>query len=98
MHEPTEARQAGDRQTDARDHPARPVPSIIRRATSPFGWRHAEGIAVIRFLVAIWLICLASIALSFGDWWGAFLLPVAGLLASLAYLVPRWKLALDAET
>lgn len=76
---------------------ARPVPSIIRRTTSPFGWRHAEGIAVIRFLVAVWLVCLASIVLSFGDWWGAFLLPVAALLAWLAYRVPRWKLTLDAE-
>jgi hypothetical protein len=98
MHEPTEPTQVERQRADeALERPTRPVPSIIRRTVSPFGWRHVQGIAVIRFLVALWLVCLASIVLSFGDWWGAFLLPVAGLVASLAYLMPRWKLALDAE-
>jgi signal transduction histidine kinase len=97
MHEPTDRTGAERQRADGAEPSPRPVPRIVRRAVSPFGWRHAEGIAVIRFLVALWLVCLATIVLAFGDWWGAFLLPVAGLLASIAYLMPRWKLTLDAE-
>lgn len=74
-----------------------PVPGVIMRTTTRFGWRHANGIAVIRFLVAVWLVCLGVIFCAFGDWWGAFLFVAAALVGSLAYLMPRWKLALDAQ-
>lgn len=98
MHEAAERPEA-EHQPAGRLGPAaaRPVPQVVRRVVSPFGWRHANGIAVIRFLVAVWLVCLGSIFLAFGDWWGAFLFVAAGLLGWLAYQVPRWKLALDAE-
>jgi signal transduction histidine kinase len=75
----------------------KPVPPIIRRSVSQFGWRHVKGVAAIRALVAIWVVILGAIFLAFGDWWGALLWVGAGLLALLAYLMPRWKLALDAE-
>jgi signal transduction histidine kinase len=73
------------------------VPRIVRRTTTQFGWRHVNGIAVIRFLVAVWLVCLGAIFCTFGYWWGAFLFVAAGLVGWLAYQMPRWKLALDAE-
>jgi hypothetical protein len=76
---------------------ANPVPEIILRTTTRFGWRHANGIAVIRFLVAVWLVCLGVIFCAFGDWWGAFLFVAAGLVGWLAYQMPRWKAALDAK-
>jgi signal transduction histidine kinase len=75
----------------------KPVPPIIRRTVPPFGWRHVKGVAVIRVLVAIWLVILGSVLWAFGYWGGAFLFVAAGLHLSLAYLMPRWKLALDAE-
>lgn len=75
----------------------RPVPRVVRRSTTRFGWRHVQGIATIRFLVAVWLVCLASIFLAFGYWWGAFLLLAAGLAGWLAYQMPRWKAALEDE-
>lgn len=98
MPEATEQPEA-DHQPADRPGPteARPVPQVVRRVVSPFGWRHANGIAVIRFLVAVWLVCLGSIFLAFGEWWGVFLFVAAGVLGWLAYQVPRWKLALDAE-
>ena len=82
---------------EATRRPARPVPPIIVRTTTNFGWRHVNGIAVIRFLVAIWLVCLGAITCGFGYWWGAFFFVVAALVGALAYQMPRWKLALDAE-
>lgn len=75
----------------------KPVPGFVKRITTEFGWRHVHGIAVIRFLVAVWLTCLGTIFLAFGYWWGASLYVAAGLVGALAYLMPRWKLALDAE-
>lgn len=77
--------------------PPKRVPKIVLRSTTQFGWRHVQGVAVIRFLVAIWLVCLGTIFVAFGDWWGAFLYVAAGLVGALAYFMPRWKLALDAE-
>jgi hypothetical protein len=98
MHETTATSPVDPRDVDpAAQAPVRPVPRIIRRTTTQFGWRHVNGIAVIRFLVALWLVCLGCIVLSFGYWWGAFLLVGAALAGSLAYLMPRWKVALDAE-
>lgn len=77
--------------------PIKPVPQFVKRATTEFGWRHVHGIAIIRLLVAVWLMCLGTIFLAFGYWWGASLYAAAGLVGALAYLMPRWKLALDAE-
>jgi apolipoprotein N-acyltransferase len=74
------------------------VPRIIRRTVTQFEWRHVKGVAVIRALVALWLVALGSIAFAEGYWWGAFLYVVAGLVGWLAYRMPRWKLALDAES
>jgi hypothetical protein len=73
----------------------RPVPRIIRSGVTNFGWRHVKGVAVIRFLVAVWLVILGSILCASGHWGGAFLFVAAALVGWLAYQMPRWKLALD---
>jgi len=73
------------------------VPWIIRRFVSKYEWRHVKGIAAIRVLVALWLIILGAILCGYGYWWGASLFVAAGLVGWLAYQMPRWKLALDAE-
>jgi hypothetical protein len=75
------------------------VPWIIRHGWpgSQFGWRHANGVAAIRLLVAIWLLVLGTIYCVTGHWWGALLFVAAGLVGWLAYQMPRWKLALDAD-
>jgi hypothetical protein len=97
MHEPTERRLAESEKADGGAGPStKTVPRIIRRSTTRFGWRHVHGIAVIRFLVAIWLVCLGAIYCSFGYWWGALLFVAAGLVGWLSYQMPRWKVALDA--
>ncbi len=76
-----------------------PAPGIVRRIGTPFGWRHVKGVAVTRWLVALWLVILGSIFCALGHWywWGALLFPLAVLNAWLAYQMPRWKLALDTE-
>lgn len=73
------------------------VPWVIRRYGTRFGWRHVKGIALIRLVVAVWLVLLASVLCADGRWWGAVLFGVAGLIGWLAYQMPRWQLALDAE-
>jgi hypothetical protein len=77
----------------------RPVPRIVRRGITTFGWRHGRGVVVIRLVVAVWLVILGSIFCSLGHWywWGALLFLPAGLNGWLAYQVPRWKRALVAE-
>jgi len=76
---------------------AKSVPAVIRRGwPGTFGWRHVKGVALIRLLVAIWLLALGSFFCASGRWWGASLFAAAGLLGWLAYQMPRWKLALDA--
>lgn len=98
MQEPNDRSVATGESPDEAVRPTtKPVPWIIKRTTSEFGWRHANGIAVIRFLVAVWLVCLGSIFLAFGEWGGVFLYVAALLIGSLSYLMPRWKLALDSE-
>jgi signal transduction histidine kinase len=97
MHERTEASRPEQQGHAAQTPTTRPVPRIILRTTTGFGWRHANGIAVIRFLVAVWLVCLGVIFCAFGDWLGALLFVAAALVGALAYLMPRWKVALDAQ-
>jgi hypothetical protein len=72
------------------------VPRIIRRISTDFGLRHVRGVAVIRLLVAVWLVILGSIFCAFGQWWGTFFFVLAGLHGWLAYQMPRWNLALKA--
>jgi hypothetical protein len=72
------------------------VPKFIRHNVTRFGWRHVKGVAVVRYLVAIWLVILASIFCANGEWWGALLYVAAAVVGWLAYQMPRWKLALDA--
>jgi signal transduction histidine kinase len=78
------------------EHIDRPVLPRIGQYGTQFGWRHVKRVAVIRLLVAIWLVILGSIFCVFGQWWGALLFLAAGLNGWLAYQMPRWKLALDA--
>jgi hypothetical protein len=82
-------------QTERRS--TRPVPMIIRGYVSQFGWRHVKVVAIIRSLVALWLVILGSVFCASGRWWGAWLFVAAGVVGWLAYQMPRWKLALDAE-
>jgi fatty acid desaturase len=77
--------------------PTRPVPWIVRRISSEFGRRHVKSIAVIRLLAAIWQVTAGAALCASGHWWGALLFATAALTGSLAYLMPRWKDALDAE-
>jgi hypothetical protein len=100
MHEPTE-RPSAERQPadEVTQSSTKPVPGIIRPGWpgTQFGWRHVRGVAVIRWLVAIWLVILGAIFCASGHWWGAFLFVAAGLVGWLAYQMPRWKLALGAD-
>jgi hypothetical protein len=73
------------------------VPWIIRRLATNYEWRHVRGIAAIRALVALWLAFLGSILCAYGYWWGASFFVAAGLVGWLAYRMPRWKRALDAD-
>jgi signal transduction histidine kinase len=98
VHEVTDGpKPEGQSATGTPVPPTKPVPRVVMRVVSPFGWRHVSGIAVIRFLVAVWLVCLGTIYLAFGQWWGALIYVGAGAIGWLAYQMPRWKLALDAE-
>ena len=74
-----------------------PLFAALRHNGTQFGWRHVKRVAVIRWLVAAWLVILASIFCVSGQWWGALLFLAAGLNGWLAYQMPRWKRALDAE-
>ena len=98
MHEPSDRFQSVRQPPDgAKGPPTQPVPWIVRSISTPFGLRHVKGIAVVRYLVALWLVCLGSVFCAYGHWWGAFLFPTAGGVGALAYLMPRWKHAFDAE-
>jgi hypothetical protein len=98
MHDPTE-RLSAERQPahEATRPPARAVPSSQPewRGTQ-FGWRHVKHVAVIRLLVASWLVILGSVFCASGHWWGALLFAGAGLHGWLAYKMTRSKRALDA--
>lgn len=75
--------------------PTGPAPWIARSISTEFGRRHVKGVAITRLLVAVWLVILGSVFLAFRQWWGAILFAPAALNGSLAYLMPRWKRALD---
>ena len=98
MREPTNRPLAGRQQGDQTRQPlTKPAPQIVRRISTEFGRRHVKGVAITRLLVAGWLVILASIFCASGHWWGALLFVAAAPVGSLAYLMPRWAAALDAE-
>ena len=98
MREPTNRPLAERQQGDETMQPStRPAPWIVRSISTEFGRRHVKSVAIIRLLVAMWLVTLGSIFCASGHWWGALLFVAAVLVGSLAYLMPRWKGALDAE-
>ena len=88
-----ERRQGGE----TMQPPDRPAPWIARSVSTEFGRRHVKGVAITRLLVAIALVILGSIFCVLGHWWGALLFIPAALNLWFAYLMPRWKRALDAE-
>jgi signal transduction histidine kinase len=87
-----------DREEDeAVQQPSSLVPPIARAITTEFGRRHAKGVAVARLLGATCFVAVGSFLLATGHWWGAFLFVAAAANGAGAYLIPRWRLALDAE-
>jgi hypothetical protein len=88
-------RQQGD---ETMQPPTGPAPWIARSVSTEFGRRHVKGVAITRLLVAIGLVTLGSIFCAAGHWWGALLFVPAALNGWFAYLMPRWKRALDAES
>ena len=78
--------------------PTRPAPWIARSVSTEFGRRHVKGVAITRLLVATALVTLGSIFCASGYWWGALLFVPAAVNLWFAYLMPRWKQALDAES
>ena len=70
-------------------------PWIARSVSTEFGRRHVRGVAIARVLVAIAAVTLGSVFCASGQWWGAFLFIPAALNLWFAYLMPRWKRALD---
>jgi signal transduction histidine kinase len=75
--------------------PTRPAPWIARSISTEFGRRHVKGVAITRLLVAIAAVTVGSIFCVSGHWWGALLFVPAALNLWFAYLMPRWKRALD---
>ena len=99
MNDLTEQPSAEHQQADENTRPpARPVPAVIRNEGpgSRWGRRHVKGTALIRLLAAAWLVILGCVFCASGHWWGALFFAAAGLLAWLAYQLPRSKRALDA--
>ena len=88
-------RQQGD---ETMQPPTRPAPWIARSVSTEFGRRHVKGVAITRLLVAIAMVTVGSIYCASGHWWGALWFVPAALNLWFAYLMPRWKQALDAET
>jgi hypothetical protein len=76
---------------------SKPVPPIARAITTDFGRRHVKGVAVARLLAAICFVAVGSFSLVTGHWWGALLFVGAAANGAAVYLMPRWRLALDAE-
>jgi fatty acid desaturase len=88
-------RQQGD---ETMQPPTRPAPWIARSVSTEFGRRHVKGVAITRLLVAIAAVTVGTIFCVLGHWWGALLFVPAALNLWFAYLMPRWKRALDAES
>ena len=76
---------------------SQPARWVLQHIASEFGRRHVKGVAVIRYLVAAWLVGLGLVFCLLGYWWGALLFVVAALNAWLAYYMPRWRAAFDPE-
>ena len=93
MDDPNDPRRPGE---PPRDRSIKPVPSLVRHVSRPFGRRHVKGVAAFRWIVAIWLTVLGSFFCALGQWWGASLFAVAILVGWLAYQMPRWSPMLDA--
>jgi hypothetical protein len=80
--------------------PGRTTERVLRRIRgngTQFGERHDKTVAIIRSLVAIWLVILGSIFCVLGHYWGALLFVPAGLNGWLAYQMPRLPLTLNAD-
>ena len=88
-------RQQGD---ETMQPPTRPAPWIAGSISTEFGRRHVKGVAITRLLVAIAAVTLGSIFCATGHWWGTLLFVPAAVNLWFAYLMPRWKRALDAES
>jgi threonine/homoserine/homoserine lactone efflux protein len=67
-----------------------------RRPLTEWGRGHVKAVAVIRLLVALWLVILGAVFCASGHWWGALYFPGAALVAWLAYQLPRSRRAHDA--
>lgn len=76
---------------------SKPVSPIVRAITTDFGRRHKKGVAGSRLLAAICYVTVGSFFLATGHWWGALLFLAAVANGVVVYLMPRWRLALDAE-
>ena len=87
-------RRAGDQTMPP---PTRRAPWIARNVSTEFGRRHVKSVAITRLLVAIAAVTLGSIFCASGHSWGSLLFALAALNLWFAYLMPRWKRALDAE-
>jgi signal transduction histidine kinase len=74
-----------------------PVPPIARAIVTEFGARHVKGVAVTRLLAAICFVAVGVFLLVTGHWWGALLFLAAAANVAVMYLMPRWRLALEAE-
>ena len=85
-------RQRGD---ETMQPPTRRAPWIARSISTEFGRRHVKGVAITRLLVAIAAVTLGSIFCATGHWWGTLLFVPAAVNLWFAYLMPRWKRALD---
>jgi hypothetical protein len=101
MHDPTE-RLSSERQQagEATRPPARPVPAVQPEGRGTrSGWRSVRRVALLRVLIAVWLVILGSVFCAFGHWWGVLLgvllFALAGLHGWLAYRMTRSKRALD---
>ena len=74
-----------------------PVPPIARAIVTDFGRRHVKGVAAARLLAATLFVAVGSFFLVTGHWWGVFLFVAAAANGAVVYLMPRWRLDLDAE-
>ncbi len=84
----------GDEMMQSSNKPVRP---IARAIVTDFGRRHVKGVAVARLLAAICFVAVGLFFCATGHWWGAFLFVAAAANGAVVYLMPRWRLALNAE-